>query len=366
MQLDRQYLNATMDSLRVLAENTDGRAIVNRNDLAAGMQQITRDSSGYYLIGYSSTQAPTDGKFHEIKVRLKRPGLQVRARKGYWALTTEAAARASAPPKTGTPTPVEAALNSATTRPSSAAVIRTWIGTTRGEGGKTRVTFVWEPIQRAAGDARAGQSEAPARVSLMAVGGDGAPLYRGRIDAGAGTPATPGSGTNGASPAQVRGGSVTFDADPGKMQLRISAEGASSQVLDTEMREISVPDFTGTQPALGTPAVFRARTLRDYQQLKADANATPVATREFSRTDRIAIRVAGYGPGGTTPALSVRLLNRGGQPMVELQAGESPRPGERQIEVPLSNLAAGEYVLEIKATGEGGGATELVGFRITG
>ena len=47
-----------IDTLRVLAENTDGRAIVNRNDLAAGMKQIIRDSSAYYLVGYNSTQAP--------------------------------------------------------------------------------------------------------------------------------------------------------------------------------------------------------------------------------------------------------------------------------------------------------------------
>ena len=86
-----------MDTLRTLSENTDGRAIVNRNDLVAGMKQITRDASAYYLIGYNSSQAPSDGKFHEIKVRVKRPGVQVRARKGYWALTHEqTAARAGA------------------------------------------------------------------------------------------------------------------------------------------------------------------------------------------------------------------------------------------------------------------------------
>ena len=74
-----------MDTLRTLADNTDGRAIVNRNDLAAGMKQIVRDTSAYYLLGYNSTHTATDGKFHEIKVRVKRPGIQVRARKGYWA-----------------------------------------------------------------------------------------------------------------------------------------------------------------------------------------------------------------------------------------------------------------------------------------
>ena len=61
------------------------------------MQQIIRDASGYYLIGYNSSQAPTDGKFHKIDVEVTRKGVDVRARKGYWAYTAEDAARAEAP-----------------------------------------------------------------------------------------------------------------------------------------------------------------------------------------------------------------------------------------------------------------------------
>src|SRR5213083_1948215 len=125
LQVDAKYLNATMDTLRSLSENTDGRAIVNRNDLDVGMKQITRDSSAYYLIGYSSSQAPSDGKIHEIKVRVKRPGAQVRARKGYWALTPTETAHASAPPKPGPPKAVEDAL-AAVNRPARASVVRTW------------------------------------------------------------------------------------------------------------------------------------------------------------------------------------------------------------------------------------------------
>jgi VWFA-related protein len=82
LQTDRQNLNSTIDTLHVLADNTDGRAIVNRNDLAAGMKQIMRDASGYYLLGYTSASAPTDGKFHSIEVRVKRPNVESRARKG--------------------------------------------------------------------------------------------------------------------------------------------------------------------------------------------------------------------------------------------------------------------------------------------
>ena len=58
-------------------------------------------------------------------------------------------------------------------------VIRTWIGAERGENGKTRVTFVWE-ANRAPG-APARDTEQPARVSVTAVGTDGAPYFRGRV-----------------------------------------------------------------------------------------------------------------------------------------------------------------------------------------
>ena len=363
IQTDSKYLSSTMDTLRVLAENTDGRAIVNRNDLAMGMKQITRDSSAYYLIGYNSSQAPSDGKFHNIRVRVKRPGVQVRARKGYWALNEQETAKALAPPKLGPPKPVEAAIAAAVTRPSRATVVRTWIGTSRGENGKTRVTFVWEPLPKALGD-RADAREQPARVSLMAVGPDGAPYFRGRVPDVALASTAPAAA---ASSSSLRVPSrVTFEAKPGKVQLRVSVEGAGSQVLDTELREITVPDLTSALATLGTPAVLRARTAREFQQLRTDVDAVPLATREFSRIEHLLIRLPTYGPGGTTPALQVHLLNRAGSSMHELHAEPAPAAGEQQIDLPLAALPPGEYVVEIKAGDQDGDAKELVAFRVTG
>jgi VWFA-related protein len=369
-QLDRQYLNSTMDSLRVLSDQTDGRAIVNRNDLATAMKQIVRDTSAYYLIGYNSSQTPTDGKFHEIKVRVKRPGAQVRARKGYWALTPEETARATAKPKPGPPKAVSDALASVS-RPSRTQVIRTWIGTSRGENGKTKVTFVWEPANRTAGDA---QRDQPARVSLMAVGADGAPYFRGKIPEGvvasAAAPTSGTSGGNGVAAGAPRAGSrAVFEVPPGKMELRVSVEGTSSQVLDTEMREVTVPDLTAPATTLGTPAVYRARTVRELQQLKADPDAPPAATREFSRSDKLFVRVPAYAPGGTTPQLTAHVLNRAGDPINELPVTPPASPGgEPQIDLALSAFPPGEYILEIKPAGDGApsDSRELVGFRIVG
>ncbi len=368
VQTDRQYLGSTMDTLRTLSENTDGRAIVNRNDLVAGMKQILRDTSAYYLLGYNSTQAPSDGKFHEIKVRVKRQGLQVRARKGYWALDAETTARAKAPAKPGAAPAVRAALAAVNT-PARVRVIRTWIGTTRGENGKTKVTFVWEPTPKAPGERETARSEQPARVSLMAVGADDSPYFRGRVPdivLASTVPATSAT-TTGAGAAAPRPARVSFEAKPGKMQLRVSVEGAASQVLDSEMREITVPDLTSPQTTLGTPELFRARTVREFQQLKSDADAVPIAIREFSRTDRLLIRVPAYGAGTAVPVLTARLLNRTGQPMSDLPVAPSTSPsGEAQIELSLAGMAPGEYLVEVTAAGGGGDAKELVGFRVTG
>src|SRR5206468_894042 len=175
--------------------------------------------------------------------------------KGYWALNQEQTARALAPPKTAVPKPVEAAITSATARPSKATIVRTWIGNSRGENGRTRVTFVWEPLPKSPGDRPTGREE-PARVSLMALGADGTLVFRGRVPdvalASASTPTSApavdaGASRTGAASATQgpRGPSrVVFDAAPGKVQLRVSVEGSSASVLDTETRELAIPDLT--------------------------------------------------------------------------------------------------------------------------
>lgn len=359
-QLDRNYLSSTMDTLRQLSEESDGRAIVNRNDLTIAMKQIVQDSSAYYLLGYTSSLGRSDGKFHEIKVRVKRPGIQVRSRRGYWALTASEVTRALAPPKPEPPKAIESAL-SVIAAPKN-RLVRTWIGTERGQNGKTKLTFVWEPSPRGAGDqSRAG--EVPTRVALTALSSEGAPIFRGR------SPDTPaGSGLASSGTAAPAGPTrVSFEAPPGKLQLKVSIEGSGAEMLDSETRELTVPDLTGPQTMIGTPHVFRARTARDAQQVKANADAVPVAAREFLRSDRLLVRVPAYGPGTTPPVVAARLLNRTGQPMNGVSVSSAVDAAAfALIELALAPLAPGEYVLEISAAGSGGEVKELVGFRVTG
>jgi hypothetical protein len=340
---DRTFLNQTMDTLRSLAENTDGRAIVNQNDLTKGLQQMLTDSATYYLLGYNSSTAPQDGKFHKIDVRVKRPRVQVRARPGYWALTAEDAAKATAPPKPGPAPAVTAALGSLGAAPRS-SLIRTWVGMSRGENGKTRVTFVWEPMP-----ASTGRREEAARVTLLAAGAKGSPYFRGPVPGGSVSPASSGPPAAANRTVGARGPSqVTFEAEPGKVQLLLTVEDGQAQILDKDSQEISVPDLTSGDVLVSTPQVFRARTAREWQTLAADANAVPTITREFSRSERLLVRFNVYGPASVAP--TARLLNRAGEKMTDLQVQPAGSGGgAHQVDLALSGLAAGEYLIEIAA-----------------
>ena len=73
----------SQDSLRTLSDETGGFATVNRNDFATAYERIVDDNSSYYVLAYYPTNEKRDGKFHKIDVRITRPGLIVRARRGY-------------------------------------------------------------------------------------------------------------------------------------------------------------------------------------------------------------------------------------------------------------------------------------------
>jgi len=361
--VDHDTLMATQDTLRTLSSNTDARAIMNRNDLTTGLNQMLRDSAAYYLLGYNSP-APADGKFHEIRVRVKRPGAQVRARKGYWAPTEEDRAKALAPAKPGPPPAVSNAL-SAIVEPVRGRLIRTWIGTSRGENGRTRVTFVWEPVPPVPG-ADPQPSDRPARVSLTASGTNGQSYFRGRVPEVAVASNNPAPGQVTGAPQASGPSRVVFDVAPGKLQLRMSVEGSRSQVLDTDVRTVDVPDLTSPQVTVTTPAVYAARTARDFRALAGDPDAVPTPDREFSRTERLLIRFDAYGPGYTVPAVTARLLNRAGQPMTDLVVTPDEKfPQEHSIDLPLASLAAGEYLVEIKAKGDAGESSQMVAIKVT-
>ena len=99
-QTDPRDVNAVLNEDVVEAQGADsiaidsgGFSIRNSNDLVRGLRRIAEESRSYYLLGYQPARTATDGKFRKIEVRVRRPGLEVRARHGYYAPQEKAAVR---------------------------------------------------------------------------------------------------------------------------------------------------------------------------------------------------------------------------------------------------------------------------------
>jgi VWFA-related protein len=344
--LDPSDADAALDpasALTQLAAETTGAAI--RHDADAALQRAVAAAGAHYLLSFR-TAHPDDGKYRDLQASVKRAGVSVQTRRGYWTASPDEAlraallAKASEPKKVVPPEPV----------PHVSPLIRPWFGMSRGGSGKTRVTFVWEPAVRVPGER---VRQVPTRVVLTVRVGDSvvfegpvSPTGPAAIDDPAATPSR-----------------ASFDVPPGRLRTRIAIQDAAAQLLDQDVREISIRDLRG-DVAVGSLQVLRARNAREFRTLDAEA-AVPVASREFSRTERLLIRFQAYGPSGGAPEVSARLLGRTGRPIRDLEIEPAATPGDSAIDLPLASFANGEYAIEVSAKSGSRDATDRIAFRIT-
>jgi VWFA-related protein len=76
----------SQDTLYALAADTGGKALLDNNDLSAGIVQAEQAITSYYVIGYYSTNTTQDGKFRRVKISLKEtPTAKLDYRQGYYA-----------------------------------------------------------------------------------------------------------------------------------------------------------------------------------------------------------------------------------------------------------------------------------------
>jgi VWFA-related protein len=79
-----EHVRKTQDSLRVLAEQTGGIAVVNQNNFDKALKRIDAETSDYYMLGYSSTNPDPLKRTRKIEVKLvNRPGVSVWSRTSY-------------------------------------------------------------------------------------------------------------------------------------------------------------------------------------------------------------------------------------------------------------------------------------------
>jgi VWFA-related protein len=89
MNRKANILCSTQQSLQYLTQKTGGLAVLNTNDLSGGVRRVMDDLAGYYLIGYRPSAETFEKKggrarYHKITLRVKRPGLHVRTREGFF------------------------------------------------------------------------------------------------------------------------------------------------------------------------------------------------------------------------------------------------------------------------------------------
>jgi VWFA-related protein len=77
------YIQKSIDSLRVLAEQTGGVAVVSQNDFTKALSRIDAETSDYYVLGYYSSNPDPFRRVREITVNVKRPDISVQSRKYY-------------------------------------------------------------------------------------------------------------------------------------------------------------------------------------------------------------------------------------------------------------------------------------------
>jgi VWFA-related protein len=303
------------------------------NDAALAFRQMLKQVGALYLLGYTRDM-PTDGLFHQIRVRVKRGGADVRAREGYWAPRAEdiesakrQAALAVLPPAV--------AESFATLAPAGAPrLIEVWTGWRALPDGRLQVTVAWSPRAGAAAGA------VPAAVSASVKAGE-KDLAERSIDPGG----------------------TTFEAPPGAVQIALRVMNKEGEVVDRETRTVAGPDPAAAL-SLTTPVVHRARTPAEARAMQATAHPSIHAGREFVRADRVIVRVLAHGTQAPGAKITARLINRRGATLVQLPVNAANPGGEHQLELPLTSIAAGEFAIAFEASAGGSKAEALVPFRV--
>lgn len=328
------------EALRRLSTETGGRAIVNTNNHQAGLKDVMTDASAYYLIGYSPTRQLTDGRFHKISVRVKRSGVRVTARRGYWA-PTEAETNPEPPP------PVDPNLTGAlrelvTPGGADRRLIDMWVGTEASEYGLSKVHVSWEAASRA--------TETPATVEVEPVTRTGASLYPAQ------TIGAPPKGNEAATVA-------SFHLKPGPAALKVTVRTEGGAVLDRWTQSLVVPDYAAASLKIGTPRVFRTRSLAETRAFDVDPEPTPTASRRFRRTDRLVIDVPYVAEVGE-PNLLAKLTNRDGKVLAPLTLAKGP-DGVARVVLPLASLAPSTYTVRVEVNAGSNAGAQVVAFTVS-
>ena len=324
-----------------------------RNDghkCALSWRRIERRS--YYLVGYRPANPRARGTDRRLEVRVRRPGVEVRARAIQMAPPASGSERDRRSVGAGAPSTIDTAEDPLEyVLPNATLPLRLATAPFAAPGGGAAVAIV-VGVQRPA--LSAGLTE-HATLTVRAFTPGGEP--RGAVDQSItiGLPAAPRGSAFSRYDLVAR-----MDLVPGAYVLRVSARSGTLNARGTLQVGIDVPDFTNAPLSISGVVVnaLPGAPVAPVEAVRTLVPIVPGTSREFPRTARARAYVRVY-EGGTQPIVPVtlaigviddhdaRVVDRR-DTLAEGRFG-AERSADETVEIPLDTLTPGEYLLRIEA-----------------
>jgi VWFA-related protein len=347
----------SQDSLRALSEETGGFAVVNRNQFGDAFQRIVEDNSSYYELAYYPPTDKRDGKYHKIQVKVNRPGLTVRARKGWYAPKGK-------PPEPAKPADPPTLLRDALSSPLpvSGLTMQLSAASFKGTAPNASVIVTAEVLGR---DMNIG---AGAKLSMSVTATDATGKVR---------DSKTGALTLNLRPeaqARVKETGVRIlsrlNLPPGRYQIRYAAHESGGNKVGSVLYDLEVPDFTKA-PLSMSGLVFSSNngslvpTSAPDAQLQDVLPGPPIAMRTFAQNEELALFAEIYDNEASRPHkvdITTTITTDEGKVVFKKDdvRDSSELAGKRgaylyPTRIPLKDLVPGSYVLQVAAGSRLGG-----------
>ena len=331
--------------LRLVAASTGGRAVIGNNVPASQVPIIMAENAAYYLIAFRSTNQRTEGKFRKIDVKVNRPGVEVRTRRGYVEGRT-------AGPQTMPGT------NPALSRliPSTQLALGLWaVPAASDPSGSHPVAMMVDVTLPREG---APPSEHIA-VTYSIVDMTGKERASGRRDLTVRPPA-------GSAPTYTAEATAIANLPPGRYDIRLSALSAERNRRGGLLGDVIVPDYAKEPLSLsglfiGTPDAGGAHS----DEVSTVVGMAATTDRDFAATDAMTgvLRVYQAKQPLQPVTMKVTILDAHDKPVFEATEklpaeAFGAGPATYRLELPLSKLGAGAFMLRIEASRPGAPAVK--------
>jgi VWFA-related protein len=320
---DTTNVASRQDSLRFIAENTDGVLIANLASIDAQITRVVDDASSYYLATYSSSNAKLDGRFRAISVRAKRDGVKVRARRGYRGQTADELVSGTATPSTDNPAAPGAPAAGFNTRAPFRIRTSTWL---RSSSVDARQGAFWVVGELDYQTRRQLAWTAGAEAEVVVLAADGREVMSRTVDLKA---------DEGPFSIQVP---ETGAIDAGEYAVRVRLRSEADEKTElTDTARVVISDG----PAFGEAVMWRRGLSTGPRYLRT-------ADPRFMRSDRLKLELA---TSTATPA-TARILDRNHNELsVPAQVSErTDSSGAFRwivVDATLAPFAAGDYTVEV-------------------